>query len=212
MQTTDRYDKALLFASGVHRKQRRKATETPYVAHLLSVSALVLEYGGDEDVAIAALLHDAIEDQNVTQEVIAAAFNKKVADIVEACSHAKIDWNKVPTAEVQPKLTTQRQTYFEHLKKADPNVRLVSACDKLHNLRSILQDIQKAALEGHGLRAVQFVLDRFRGGVDGTLWYYTELAKIFSKHGPTPIGAELTMGCERLRTCVDNAKAAGLAA
>jgi GTP pyrophosphokinase len=93
---TDRFDRALLYATHVHGGQVRKGTSTPYVAHLLAVSATVLEYGGDEDLAIAALLHDSVEDQGgqARLEDVRNRFGDRVARVVAACSDSLADTAK----------------------------------------------------------------------------------------------------------------------
>ncbi len=161
---TERFHSALTYASRLHARQRRKGKNVPYVAHLLGVAALVLEAGGDEDVAIAALLHDAVEDQGGIPKLkeIRAEFGERVANIVEGCSdsftHPKPDW------------CVRKKKYLEHLPTASDDVLLVSAADKLHNARTILADWRE---EG------DHVFERFRGKKQGTLWYYRALTDIF---------------------------------
>jgi len=132
---TRRFDMAVQFASGLHHNQSRKGTHIPYIAHLMSVAALVLEAGGNEDQAIAALLHDAVEDQGglPTLDTIRRLFGDRVADRVLECSDSdSSDPNKkAPWHE-------RKQAYLEHLKAASPDALLVSAADKLHNARDIL--------------------------------------------------------------------------
>ena len=139
---TDRFDKALLYATHVHGGQARKGTPIPYIAHLLAVSATVLEYDGCEDMAIAGLLHDAVEDQGGEPRLadIRNRFGDRVADIVRSCSDTvantsagqqKEDWN------------TRKKRYVEHLSLVDEDTLLVSLSDKIHNARSILRDLRK---------------------------------------------------------------------
>ncbi|MEO1996568.1 MAG: HD domain-containing protein [Planctomycetaceae bacterium] len=162
-----RYRDALDYAARLHAEQTRKGSDTPYLAHLLSVSALAMEWGADEDQAIAALLHDAAEDQGGRQtlEKIRQRFGDRVAGMVRDLSDT-LD-------EPKPPWKARKQAYLTHLQQADPEVLLVSACDKLHNLRSILDDL---IAEGPA------VFERFQGGRDGTLWYYDSLASAFQKH------------------------------
>lgn len=162
-----RYRDALDYAARLHAEQRRKGSGTPYLAHLLSVSALAMEWGADEDQAIAALLHDAAEDQGGLPilEEIRQRFGDHVAQMVHDLSDT-FDDPKPPWKE-------RKQTYLAHLKNADAAVLLVSACDKLHNLRSILYDL---------IAGGPAVFERFKGGRDGTLWYYDALAREFHKH------------------------------
>ena len=139
---TDRFDRALLYATHVHGGQVRKGTSIPYVAHLLAVAATVLEYGGSEEMAIAALLHDAVEDQGGPPRLsdIRNRFGDRVADIVRSCSDSVVN-----TAAGQQKedWRTRKIRYIDHLKTVDPETRLVSLSDKVHNARSILRDLRK---------------------------------------------------------------------
>lgn len=157
---TQRFSEALTLACELHRTQARKDTQIPYVAHLLAVAALALEHGATEDEAIAALLHDAVEDQGgaAVAARIRAAFGDGVADIVIGCS----DTDVVP----KPPWRARKEAYIAHVRTAAEPVRLVSACDKLHNARSIL--------DAHRVVGEQ-VWTRFKGGKDGTLWYYRSL-------------------------------------
>ena len=176
---SSRFQDALTYASTLHAAQARKSRGVPYLAHLLSVAALAMEHGANEDEAIAALLHDAVEDQggHPTLDAIRARFGDRVASIVEGCSDAfgTVGQEKAPWRQ-------RKEQYIAHLKMADESVRLVSACDKLHNARSILSDI---LAEGDG------VFSLFKGGKDGTLWYYRSIVEILRQAGPARIAAEL---------------------
>ena len=138
---TDRFDRALLYATHVHGGQLRKGTTIPYVAHLLAVAATVLEYGGDEDLAIAALLHDSVEDQGGKARLndVRNRFGKRVARIVEGCSDSLADTGK---RRAQGRSKTRRQAYLAHLRKADEDNLRVSLADKVHNARAILRDLR----------------------------------------------------------------------
>ena len=173
---TERFDRALAYAAELHRQQLRKGSAVPYVAHLLAVSAIALEHGADEDEAIAALLHDAIEDQGgaTTRAEIRARFGARVTAIVDGCTDA----DSMP----KPPWRERKVAYIAHLPHASDSVRLVSASDKLHNARSILRDYRA---QGEAL------WQRFRGGREGTLWYYRELVGVFSDVGPHTLAAEL---------------------
>lgn len=131
---SERFEEALAYAVRLHASQNRKGTETPYVAHLLGVVALVLEDGGDEDEAIAALLHDAIEDQGdkVTLEQVRSRFGERVARIVQGCTDA----DTIP----KPPWKKRKESYVEHVRHAPPDVRRVSLADKLNNAQAILRD------------------------------------------------------------------------
>ena len=154
-QLTARYDEAVAFASRIHRDQARKGTTIPYLSHLMGVSGLVMEAGGSEDEAIAGLLHDALEDQGdkTSYEEIADKFGTTVADIVRACS----DTEESP----KPPWEQRKADYIESLRKKDTSVLRISLADKLHNLRSLLVD-----LEGHGPE----YLTRFSGSPEQQVW------------------------------------------
>ncbi len=175
---TARFEEALVYATQLHARQKRKGTHIPYVAHLLSVAALVLEDGGDEDEAIAALLHDAVEDQGgrATLEEIRRRFGERVAAIVEACSDA----DTIP----KPPWRARKERYLEHLHQAPADVRRISAADKLHNARAILADLRSSG---------EKVWERFTGGKDGTLWYYRKLVSAYREAGTNPIVEELDL-------------------
>jgi GTP pyrophosphokinase len=161
---SSRFFEALHYAAQLHNPQLRKGTEVPYVSHLLAVCSLALEYGADEDEAIAALLHDAIEDQggDATRQVIRQKFGDRVTEIVNGCTDAEV--------EPKPPWRDRKEAYIAHLETASSSVRLVSACDKLHNARSILRDYRQ---QGEAL------WPRFKGGKAGTLWYYRSLVTKF---------------------------------
>lgn len=163
---THRFREALVFAAELHAGQKRKGTHIPYISHLLGVAALVLEDGGDEDQAIAALLHDAVEDQGGmgTLETIRDRFGSRVAAIVEGCTDS-FHTPKYPWRE-------RKEQYIAHLYAASPEVRRVSLADKLHNARSILADLRQNG---------GAIWDRFRGGKGGSLWYYRELLEVFQQ-------------------------------
>ena len=163
---TRRFEQALLFATRKHSGQSRKGTATPYIAHLLSVAGLVLEAGGDEDLAIAALLHDVVEDCGGAPMLkeVRRRFGKRVAHVVEGCT----DTDVYP----KPPWLQRKEDYLKHLKNADADTRLVSVADKLHNVRSILTDYREQG---------DAVWDRFQGKRDGTLWYYRALLKEFRR-------------------------------
>jgi (p)ppGpp synthase/HD superfamily hydrolase len=176
VKLTSRFTRAVGYAARLHATQKRKGTERPYVAHLLGVASLVLEHGGDEDLAIAALLHDAAEDQGGLPrlEEIRRKFGARVARIVDGCSDAYTD--------PKPPWHERKQKYVAHLPKASPEVRLVCAADKLHNAREILADYRAVGDE---------LWDRFQGGKQGTLWYYRGLMSAFRKAGSNPLVEEL---------------------
>lgn len=173
---TSRFENALVFAAQLHREQRRKGSEVAYVSHLLAVAALVIEHGGDEDEAIAALLHDAIEDQGgpTARDRILRRFGNRVTRIVEGCT----DSQTIP----KPPWEERKLAYIAGISGKSASVRLVSAADKLHNARCILNDYRNLGEE---------VWQRFVGGRDGTLWYYGALVQAFIRSGRTPLVDEL---------------------
>ncbi len=176
---TDRFDRAMLFASGKHREQKRKGTTVPYFSHVLAVTALVLEHGGTEEQAIAALLHDTVEDCGgpPVLEEIRQQFGDQTARMVEALSDAA----PLP-GQGKPPWKERKQTYLDHLPILPPDTMLVCLCDKLHNARSILSDMDAVGLA---------VFDRFKGGLEGTVWYYRSLADVFGKSLPGPAARRL---------------------
>jgi (p)ppGpp synthase/HD superfamily hydrolase len=158
--------RAFQFAAKKHAGQTRKASSIPYLAHLMGVASLVLEYGGDEDMAIAALLHDVVEDcggEPVLKEV-RRKFGSRVAKIVDGCTDSDTD--------PKPPWRWRKETYIRHLKSADAETRLVSAADKLNNVRSILSDYREVG---------ELIWERFSGGREGTLWYYRALLEEFRR-------------------------------
>jgi (p)ppGpp synthase/HD superfamily hydrolase len=171
-----RFDQALQYASELHRRQARKGTTIPYIAHLMSVTALVLEDGGSEDEAIAALLHDAVEDQGgqATLAEIRRRFGEQVAGWVAELSDA----DTLP----KPPWRERKEQYIAHLAQAGPVVLRISLADKLHNARSIRDDVRQ---EGEA------TWERFKGGQAGTLWYYRRLADFFQQRLASPRAAEL---------------------
>lgn len=174
---SNRFTEALVYATQLHRHQVRKCSDVPYISHLLGVTALVLEDGGSEEEAIAALLHDAIEDQggDKTRREIKAKFGDKVAEIVEGCTESDLT-PKPPWKE--RKLAT-----INKLRHASPEIRRVTLADKVHNARSILSD---------WYRIGDAVWERFKTGKSETLWYFKSIAEVDRELGSTPLGEELT--------------------
>jgi (p)ppGpp synthase/HD superfamily hydrolase len=180
---TERFEEALVYATQLHAKQTRKGTATPYIAHLLGVTALVLEDGGDEDQAIAALLHDAVEDQggHQTLQAIRERFGERVASIVEGLTDS--------FTQPKPVWRERKEKYIAHLKHVSPEVRRVSLADKLHNARSILADLRTNGPS---------TWDRFRGGKEGTLWYYHTLLDVFLQRDSNWMVEELARVLEEI--------------
>ena len=172
----EKFEEALVYAADAHRDQTRKGTGIPYVTHLLAVAAIVGENGGTEDEVIAALLHDAPEDAGGGPRLkdIQLRFGDEVAGIVAGCTDTYED--------PKPPWRERKEAYIAHLAEAPPSVRLVSAADKLHNARSILQDYRTL---GDNL------CDRFNGGKECTLWYYREISAALQRAGTNPVVDEL---------------------
>src|ERR1700674_756475 len=166
---THRFDEAFRYAHWLHRTQERKGTSIPYISHLMSVAALVVEHGGNEDQAIAALLHDAAEDQGGAPRLaeIRTLFGNPVAAIVSDCTDA---WT-----EPKPLWRPRKEAYVTGLSKKPAASLLVSLADKTHNAEAILFDYR---VLGDSL------WDRFNGGAEGTRWYYDALANVFSDTMP----------------------------
>lgn len=180
-----RLHEALDYAAEAHSGQLRKGTPNPYLGHLIGVCSLVLDYGGDEDQAIAGLLHDVIEDCGLEHsERLRDIFGERVAGIVEGCTDGAPD----EAGEKAPWLQ-RKQIYLNHLANASPDTLLVSACDKLHNARAIVADVRTVG---------PTVFERFKAGKDGTLWYYGQLAEIFASR----LGAEHPLVVELSATVV----------
>jgi (p)ppGpp synthase/HD superfamily hydrolase len=185
MKLGPRFEEAFRFAAEKHATQTRKKTDVPYISHLMSVAALVLEAGGDEDQTVAALLHDVVEDcggEPVLEEV-RQHFGDRVSKIVAGCTDAYT----IP----KPAWKQRKLDYLEVLRWADDDVRLVSAADKLHNVRTILADYRT---EGDA------VWDRFSGRRDGTLWYYRAVLDVLTGGNPNRLVGELQRVVTELET------------
>jgi len=174
-----KFDEALALASELHREQNRKGTPTPYMSHLMAVAGIVLEANAYhqmdniEDVAIGALLHDAIEDQGhkINLEQIKDQFGDTVRRIVFECSDAivtEIDGEKPPWKE-------RKKAYLGKIANKSQETLLVSCADKLHNARCIMFDYDRIGDK---------IWDRFNAGKDGTVWYYKSLAEEFERAWP----------------------------
>ena len=178
-----RFFRAFAFAAEKHAKQTRKASTIPYIAHLMGVASLVLEAGGDEDLAIAALLHDVVEDCGGAPMLkeVRRRFGSRVAKVVDGCTDA----NTNP----KPPWRERKEKYILHLRLADADTRLVSAADKLNTVRSILSDYRAIG---------ESVWSRFAGGRQGTLWYYRTLVDVFLQHPRNRITWELELAVREL--------------
>jgi (p)ppGpp synthase/HD superfamily hydrolase len=157
---------ALDYAAEAHQHQTRKGTEIAYLSHLMGVASLVIEHGGDEQQAIAALLHDVVEDCGPEHEQrVRDLFGDRVAKIVMACTDGVAD-----ASGQKPPWRERKEAYLRHLRsEVSEDALLVSACDKLHNARAIAADAASGA----------DVFSRFTAGREGTLWYYQSLLEIY---------------------------------
>lgn len=183
MTYSDRVVHAFALANELHAGQRRKGSGVPYLTHLMAVAALVGEHGGDEDTLIAALLHDAVEDQG-GQETLArieAVFGPGVAKLVDAASDAY--------THPKPAWRERKESHLARLANAPAEVRLLVAADKLHNARDLAAALHR---QGEGAWA------HFTGGREGTLWYYTEMLRTLGREWIHPIVDELHAAVEAL--------------
>jgi (p)ppGpp synthase/HD superfamily hydrolase len=173
---TARFEEALLYATRLHSTQTRKASDIPYISHLMAVASLALEYGGGEDEAIAALLHDAIEDQggDETRIELLRRFGPDITAIVDGCTDA----DTFPKPPWQPR----KEAYVAGLRAASRSVLLVVACDKLHNARAMVKDYRVCG---------EALWSRFSGGRAGMLWYYRVLADLLRSSDLVQVAAEL---------------------
>lgn len=176
MTISKRYMRALEFAFTLHFQQTRKGTDIPYLSHLESVAAIVWKYGGSEDEAIAALLHDAAEDQGglATLQIIKEQFGSSVADIVGNCSDT--------FEAIKPEWLLRKETYIKNLPRHDPATLLVSAADKLDNIRDLNREYDELG---------ETLWDKFNGTKEQTLWYYRRLAEVYLNFGPKALGKEI---------------------
>ena len=190
-QMTDRFVEAVKLAAELHRHQVRKGGNVPYISHLLRVTGLVLEYGADEDTAIAAMLHDAVEDQGglETAARIREQFGQRVERFVMECSdsvtgkgHSKRPWRE------------RKETMIACLENFAPESQRIIACDKLDNLRSTLKEYPKVGEE---------LWQRFSGGREGTLWYYRSMIEALRETDDCPVLDELETTFTRLETMID---------
>jgi (p)ppGpp synthase/HD superfamily hydrolase len=189
-----RFLRAVLFAAEKLKGQARKASTIPYIAHLMGVASLVLEAGGDEDLAIAALLHDVVEDCGgipMLKEV-RRRFGTRVAKVVDGCTDAYTD--------PKPPWRERKESYTRHLKTADADTRLVSAADKLNNVRSILSDYRAIG---------ESVWARFNGGREGTLWYYRTLRDVFLEHARNRITRDFELAVSELELLTQEKEISG---
>jgi (p)ppGpp synthase/HD superfamily hydrolase len=184
-----RFLRAFEFAAEKHKYQTRKASTIPYIAHLMGVASLVLEAGGDEDLAIAALLHDIVEDCGGAPMLtkVRRRFGSRVAKIVDGCTDAD--------AYPKPPWRERKENYIARLREEDADTRLVSAADKLNNVRSILSDYREIG---------ESVWSRFNGKRDGTLWYYRTLRDEFLRGKANRVTQDFALEVRKLEHLAAN--------
>jgi (p)ppGpp synthase/HD superfamily hydrolase len=182
-----RLQRAFRYAAEKHAGQTRKQTAVPYLSHLMAVASLVLEAGGDEDMAIAALLHDVVEDCGGMPRLreVRGQFGARVAKIVEGCTDS--------FGEPKAEWVERKRDYLRELKHADAETRLVSASDKLHNVRTILADYRRDG---------ESIWERFTGRKEGTLWYYRALSDEYQRRGSNRNTRDLEIAVAQLESAV----------
>lgn len=179
--------RALDYALKAHGSQTRKGKEVPYGSHLLQVAGLVLEYGGDSKLAVAGLLHDTLEDcPSASEKKIRKRFGADVARLVRSCT----DLLEGDTPERKSAWKERKEHYVGHLRKSDYRTRLLVACDKLHNLNEIIEDIRA---EGIG------TLDRFNASPEALRWYYGEVREAMGSDLPPALLERMDARLEALR-------------
>lgn len=188
MPYSKRFDEAFLLAHDLHREQVRKGGNIPYITHLMAVAAIVAEFGGDEDQAIAALLHDAVEDQGgrPTLERIRAQFGDRVAGYVEGCTDA--------FTKPKPPWSERKEAFIEAARNAPPGLKLIIAADKLHNVRAMIADYRRV---GEGL------WDRFTADREQTLWYHEAVSRALAENWEHPLAHELFDAVDVLHELVE---------
>ncbi len=192
MTPSARFEKALKYAVSLHRSQLRKGTEIPYVAHLLGVCSIALYHGANEEEAIAALLHDVVEDQGGQPrlEEIRAQFGDKVAEIVAGCT----DTDTIP----KPPWRERKQAYLDHLRGAAAPVRFVAACDKLENIQAMLRDYREMG---------ESLWSRFNAGKEEQLWFFRLFIEILRQAGPSRLAEDLDRNVSELERLVSQTRA-----
>ena len=188
---SSRFEKALVYAARAHACHARKGGNIPYVSHLLAVTAIALEHGANEEEAIAALLHDAVEDAGGKARLddIELKFGKPVAAIVVGCT----DTDKIP----KPPWAERKKAYVARMRRAPLSVKLISAADKLHNCRSLLSDYRSLG---------EALWGRFKGGKEGTLWYYRAMVKVLTCPRLSALVRELDIAVTELEKLANGGK------
>lgn len=185
MALSKRFTEAFALAADLHRGQTRKGSEVPYLTHLMAVASLVGQFGGGEDQMIAALLHDAVEDQGglETLATIRERFGETVADYVDGCTDSY--------TSPKPPWFERKRAFVTASKSASKELRLIIAADKLHNVRTMLTDFREIGNDLWG----RFTADR-----DETLWYYAEMVNALGENWQHPILRELALAVDALHS------------
>jgi len=190
----DRLADAVRFALDAHADQKRKGTGIPYASHLLQVAGLVFEAGGDVEQVMAALLHDSIEDcEDVDAARIHARFGEGVASIVVVCTDVSGD-----TSRDESEWGVRKTRHLESLASAPTRARVVAACDKLHNLRSLVGDLRAEGVA---------TLERFTPAPARTRWYYESAHRVLRDALPGALALEFDALIDALREFVPHAEA-----
>jgi len=198
---SERFGQALAFAHELHRKQKRKTSGVPYVAHLLGVAALVIEDEGSEDEAIAALLHDRLEDQGraypggvpALAAEIEARFGGAVREMVEALTERRTE-EEMRIADKRERWRAHKMAYFEQIGAAGPAVRRISCADSLHNVRTLIKDYRRMG---------ERIWTRFMTGRgDDQVWGYRQAGEAFRAAGTGPMADELLEAVETLERAI----------
>lgn len=184
MSYSERVVQAFDLARRLHHDQTRKGTDIPYLTHLMAVAALVGAHGGSEDAVIAALLHDAVEDQGGAPVLddIRSTFGSHIADLVAFCTDAY--------GEPKPPWRERKEAFVAKVRQAPPDAKLVIAADKLHNLRSTLADHRRLG---------EALWDRFTASREESLWYYEAVLEALGIDWHDPILDEMECTLARLR-------------
>ena len=178
-----RFESALAFASSQHHGQTRKGSGAPYITHPIAVASIVGQYGGDEDQAISALLHDVLEDCDVTRDHLAARYGARVAAIVDACT----DTTETP----KPPWRARKVQHIAKVRQHGPDVKLVVAADKMHNALTIIRDCRRPSVGAT-------VWERFTADRDSVLWYYRAMADALVEGWDHELGRELHVTIDQL--------------
>jgi len=188
---SERFLRAFAYAARLHSRQTRKGTNKPYIGHLMSVSSIVIAYGGDEEMAIAALLHDVVEDAGGEKRLaeIRKKFGNRVEQIVDGCTDAY--------GEPKPPWLRRKKDYIARVAREAEDTRLVSAAGKLSNARDVMEDVRAGG---------DSAFERFAGKKEGTLWYYRTLVQVFRKAGTNPLVEELDRVVAELEKFADPGK------